>query len=141
MNLILLGISILLVIIAGILDAYRDKWMMTYINLPKTEQQKVNKNWFSKNPLAKWKDGKWGVERADNILIYKYFKIKTKWLTDNCNDGWHAFKSIEIVCLLTAIVLPLPGATIIGKITILIILGIAWNVPFNLVLNKTNKKK
>ena len=133
-------ISILLVVIAAILDAYRDKWAQDYDNLPKSQQVKVNPNYFSKNPLAKWKDGKWGTERADNILIYKYFKIKTKWLTDNCNDGWHAFKSIEVVCLCTAIVLPLP-ATIIGKIIILVLLGVAWNVPFNLVLNKTNKKK
>ena len=131
-------ISILLVSIAAVLNAFMDKWRQRFVNLPKSEQAKVNKNWYSFNPLAKWKDGKWGVERADNILIYKVFKIKTKWLTDNCNDGWHAFKSMMVVCMCTAIVLPISGATVIGKIVILIILGIAWNVPFNLVLN--NKK-
>ena len=131
-------IGILLVVTAGILNAFMDLWMIKYINLHKSEQQKVNKNWFSFNPLAKWKDGKWGVEKADNILIYKLFKIKTKWLTDNCNDGWHAFKSAMIVCLCIAIVLNIPGATIIGKIIILIMLGVAWNVPFNLIFN--NKK-
>ena len=135
-------LSVLFVIVAAILNAYMDKWMQIYINLPKGEQQKVNKNWFSFNPLAKWKDGKWGVERAYNILILKYFHIRTKWLTDNSNDGWHTFKSFMILSWSFAVICF--GATFedfgtrdfwVKRIIMLIVLGIAWNVPFNKTLN------
>lgn len=134
--------SLLLVIIAGILNAYMDKWMIKYQLLDETEEYKVNSNWWSYNPLAKWKDGKWGTEKADNIILYKLFKIKTKWLSDICNDGWHTFKSIMIVCLLSSVVLAnYHNEGIIGKIIELIILGLAWNLPFNLIFNNKIKFK
>jgi len=81
-----ISISILCICIAALLNAYMDRWMMKYINEPQ-----INFGWFSFDPLAKYIQRKWGNKRANNILLEK-IGIKTKFLTDNCNDGWHFYK-------------------------------------------------
>jgi hypothetical protein len=131
-------VSFTLVIIAGILNAFMDKWMIKYQLLSEADEAKLNPSWWSYNPMAKWKDGEYGTVREENFLLKK-IGIKTSWLTDNCNDAWHFFKSLMIVLLCIAIVAYTSiNTTLISKIVELILLGAAWNLPFNLIFN--NKK-
>jgi len=130
-------ISSILVSLAAICNAYMDKLMIQYILLPPLEQDKLNHKWFSFNPRAKWKDGKYGTERATNIILAK-IGIKTKWLADNCNDGWHTLKSAMIVLLCTATILfnSYNDILSIGKLIELTILGSIWNISFNITFKK-----
>ena|ERR1035437_8217472 len=128
-----------LIQIGAICDAYMDKWMEYYINKSYCSSGFINPSWFSFNPLAKWKNGNWNTMKADNYLFLK-LGIKTTLLTDNCNDGWHFFKSIMIVCLLSAVVIAIILGALIGfKNTLyytvaVILLGFAWNLTFNYLL-------
>lgn len=84
--------------------------------------------WFSFDPLAKWKFRKWGIEKDYNVLFSK-IGIRTTFLTDNCNDAWHFFKSLMVIFLAIAC----------AKSWLdFIIFGIAWNLFFNIVY-KTKK--
>lgn len=133
-------ISLILFSIAAILNSFMDKWMQKYQLLPDKLKDQINPNWFSYNPLAKWKDGDRTQGRAFNFILLK-LGIKTKWLTDNSNDGWHTFKSLMIVCLALSAILFNPQLLFQGYwynyIGILLIYGIAWNLPFNIFYNKT----
>ena len=119
-----ISISILCVCIAAILNAYMDKWMMKYINCPQ-----INFGWYSFDPLAKWHNRVWNSKRSNNILLEK-LGIKTKFLTDNCNDGWHFYKSIMVCLICLAIVINIPYICYF-KCLLFIILGCLWNIFFN----------
>lgn len=104
--------------------------------LNESQALEFNNKWWSFNPAAKWLNGGYGGIKANNVILAK-IGIKTKWLSTNCNDAWHFLKSIMIVLLALAIIIPLK-LILIYKIIGLIVLGLAWNVPFNLIFN--NKK-
>lgn len=135
-------LSLIFFSIGAILCAEMDKMMVDFQNLTKALQNKVNPYWYTYNPLAKWKDGKWGTERAYNVLFLKYFNIKTTWLTDNCNDGWHFLKSCKIIAYSISVVFSLSdlreAVTLqfwIVRIVMTILLGMFWNIAFNKRLN------
>ena len=138
-------ISLLLFSLAAILNSFMDKWNQKYIQLPKLTQNIINPNWFSFNPLAKWMCGKRSYGRAYNILFLK-LEIKTKWLTDNCNDGWHLFKSLKVI-LYALSAITFNSNILLDKhwwnyFIVISLYGLAWNLPFNLFYNyKSTKTK
>lgn len=121
-------VSLLLFALAGALFGFMDRWMEDFQNLTDKEKTIINPNWFSFNPLAKWDRGIWGKRKADNIFFLR-LGIKTAWLTDNCNDGWHFFKSIAVISLAIACML---YKQILPYGLDIIFFGLAWNVPFDL---------
>lgn len=123
-------IPLILFGLVAILNGFMDRFMMNWDLLPPINQNKINPNWFSFNPAAKWKDGKFNTTKANNIILAK-LGIKTKLFTDNCNDGWHFFKSIIIILLALAIDIKNP---ILPYYSDIIIYGIIWNLLFNLTL-------
>ena len=97
-------VSSILVALAAICNAYMDVWMIKYMILSDYLEEKLNPSWWSFNPKAKWLNGEYGGKKANNILLAK-IGIKTTWLSTNCNDAWHFFKSLMIVLLCLAIIL------------------------------------
>ena len=131
-------ISILFICLASICNAFMDKWMIKYHLLSEEDEAKLNPSWWSFNPLAKYKDGIYSNGKADNFLLKK-IGIKTPWLSTNCNDAWHFFKSLMIVLMCAAVVsVTVVTSGFTTKIIELIVLGVTWNLPFNLIFN--NKK-
>lgn len=134
-------ISYILVALAAICNAYMDIWMIRYMILNENMENQLNPNWWSFNPKAKWFNGEYSGKKANNILLAK-IGIKTTWLSTNCNDAWHFFKSLMIVLLCTAIILFVSyNHTFISKTIELIILGAIWNLTFNLIYNNKNYKQ
>jgi len=128
-------VSFILVALAAICNAYMDIWMIRYMILNEYQENQLNPSWWSFNPSAKWKDGKYGTIKAENFLLKK-IGIRTTWLSTNCNDAWHFFKSIMVVLLCSAIVIYTSyNNTLLTKTIELILFGLAWNIPFNLVYN------
>ena len=133
---ITLFITIILIAIAAVLNAYMDKYMIQYMLLNDIEKLKLNPNLWSFNPSAKWENGKYGTKRANNIILSK-LGIKTRLLADNCNDAWHTFKSLMIVCLITAISIYISyNTTWLTKIVEIFILGTVWNISFNITYKR-----
>jgi hypothetical protein len=127
-------ISLICIILAAICNAVMDRLMIKYINLPESRKDDYY-GWYSFDPLAKWKRRIWGNEKAYNVLFYK-LKIKTKWLTDNCNDAWHFFKSLMIIFLALSVVFHKQQFCILIDF---LIFGFIWNVIFNTFYNKILK--
>ncbi len=123
-------------LIAAIIDKFMDKWMVEYQLLSEKDEYIVNPCWWSYNPLAKWKDGIWNSERAHNILLLK-LGIKTTWLTDNCNDAWHFFKSILVGLIFVNVVSSVIIGAVMGiqpwwfYLVLFILLCVQWNIAFN----------
>lgn len=142
---LILILGILFRIIAAICNNYMDKLMIAYALLSDKDEEKLNPKWLSFNPMAKWKDGVYGVEKADNVLLLK-IGVKTKWLADNCNDGWHALKSAMIVLIeASTILLAYSCATLLPPMWAYVVafpvLGLMWNGTFNLFYKRTSIKR
>lgn len=134
---IILTVLFLLVHIAAVCNKLMDKWMIEYINLPSSQQLLMNSDWKSFNPRAKWYCGDYNSGlRAYNYLFLK-IGIRTRFASDNCNDGWHFCKSVMIFCLCSAITLALILGTIVGFLPGIVyaffvgVLGTVWNFTFN----------
>ena len=133
-------ISLLLVALAAICNALMDTISFHYKQSIFT---KYNPQWW--NPAISWKNkyvdyskfaeytGK--VSKLEKrIFILNLFSIKyPTFLT----DAWHFFKSLMIVLLGFAIVLYNPVVNIYVDI---ILVGLAWNLTFNVFYNKIFKK-
>lgn len=133
-------ISLLLVALAAICNAVMDVISFHYKQSIFT---KFNPQWW--NPAISWKNkyvdyskfaeytGK--VSKLEKrIFILNLFSIKyPTFLT----DAWHFFKSLMIVLLGFAIVLYNP---IINIYVDIILVGIVWNLIFNVFYNKIFKK-
>ena len=133
-------ISLLLVALAAICNAVMDVISFHYKQSIFT---KYNPQWW--NPAISWKNkyvdyskfaeytGK--VSKLEKrIFILNLFSIKyPTFLT----DAWHFFKSLMIVLLGFAIVLYVPVVNIYVDI---ILVGLAWNLVFNVFYNKLFKK-
>jgi len=149
LTVILIIFMFILVRIAAIYNKKMDIYMVKYLNLNEKQEQEINPDWHSFNPRAKWLNGIYGGERADNILFLKWFGWKTKWLSDNCNDDWHFCKSKMIFLLCSAIVIGWIVGALIGFIsplintiiytTVVAALGFSWNTMFNKYKSNTFK--
>jgi len=125
-------ISPLIFALAAILNAYMDRYMMKWDLLPYKDQIALNPSWFSFNPAAKWKDGKFNAIKADNLLLSK-IGIHTKWLSTNCNDAWHFFKSSMVILITMSIIF---YKEICPYGLDILLYGAIWNISFNITLNK-----
>jgi len=126
-------ISLLLVALAAICNAVMDVISFHYKQSIFT---KYNPQWW--NPAISWKneyiDWDNDVRTEKVIFILNLFSIKyPTFLT----DAWHFFKSLMIVLLGFAIVLYNPVVNIYVDI---ILVGLAWNLIFNVFYNKIFKK-
>ena len=126
-------ISLLLVALAAICNAVMDVISFHYKQSIFT---KFNPQWW--NPAISWKnkyiDWDNDVRMEKVIYIGNLFSIKyPTFLT----DAWHFFKSLMIVLLGFAIVLYVPVVNIYVDI---ILVGLAWNLTFNVFYNKIFKK-
>ena len=126
-------ISLLLVALAAICNAVMDVISFHYKQSIFT---KFNPQWW--NPAISWKnkyiDWDNDVRMEKVIYIGNLFSIKyPTFLT----DAWHFFKSLMIVLLGFAIVLYNPVVNIYVDI---ILVGLAWNLTFNVFYNKIFKK-
>lgn len=126
-------ISLLLVALAAICNAVMDVISFHYKQSIFT---KYNPQWW--NPAISWKnkyiDWDNDVRMEKVIYIGNLFSIKyPTFLT----DAWHFFKSLMIVLLGFAIVLYVPVVNIYVDI---ILVGLAWNLIFNVFYNKIFKK-
>lgn len=141
-------ITSFLIAIAANLNAKMDRMMINYMDL--SDNQKTlehyklfHPGWHSFDWRAKYENYQSGT-RAYNKVLLK-IGIQTRWLTDNCNDAWHFYKSL-IICLLVLCMCFQGFITFFytGAITQLIILksiefcifGHVWNVCFNKTLRK-----
>ncbi len=140
---ILITLILILIIVAACCNKLMDKWMVEYMNFP---YRKPASPWASFNPRAKWENGVYDSKRAYNILFLK-IGIKTRWLTDNCNDGWHFCKSMMIVCLCLAMSLFMILGNLIGSYPLVlyaatisfVVMGMLWNFTFNTYKSDTFK--
>lgn len=100
--------------------------------------KKFTPYWWSFDWRAKYENLQNG-KRAHNKLFLK-IGIKTRLLSDNCNDAWHFLKSCMIVLIITAITLQ--GIALFkinldyNKIVLLkcfefVFYGYIWNANFN----------
>ena len=126
-------ISLLLVALAAICNAVMDVISFHYKQSIFT---KYNPQWW--NPAISWKnkyiDWDNDVRMEKVIYIGNLFSIKyPTFLT----DAWHFFKSLMIVLLGFAIVFYNPVVNIYVDI---ILVGLAWNLIFNVFYNKIFKK-
>ena len=120
---------------SGFLESIRDKWMVTFMNLPIRRQQTKQMTWKSFDPLAKYSNG-YNSPRANNVIFEK-IGFKTKFLTDACNDGWHFYKFLVVLFMgFSSIFLSLTDIYWFWKILSIIPIGIMWNIGFNLNWNK-----
>lgn len=127
-------ISLLLVALAAICNALMDTISFHYKQSIFT---KFNPQWW--DPLISWKnkyiDWDNDVRMERQLFIGNLFSIKyPTFLT----DAWHFFKSLMIVLLGFAIVLYVPVVNIYVDI---ILVGLAWNLTFNVFYNKLFKKR
>ena len=127
-------ISLLLVALAAICNAVMDVISFHYKQSIFT---KYNPQWW--NPAISWKnkyiDWDNDVRMEKVIYIGNLFSIKyPTFLT----DAWHFFKSLMIVLLGFAIVLYVPVVNIYVDI---ILVGLAWNLVFDVFYNKLFKKR
>lgn len=138
-----IAICTLFVGIAARLNATMDKYMIEYMDLSDNQKtleyyKKVTPSWWSFDWRAKYENLQFG-KRAYNKLLLKV-GIKTRLLSDNCNDAWHFLKSCMIVLLIVAITLQ--GISLykinlgLSKIVLLkcfefIFYGYIWNANFN----------
>jgi len=141
-------ITSFLIAIAANLNAKMDRMMINYMDL--SDNQKTLEyyklfppGWYSFDWRAKYENLQSG-KRAYNVLLLK-IGIKTRRLSDNCNDAWHFYKSVMIN--LFVLCMFFQGFITFfynGTITQLIILksiefcifGSVWNVFFNNTLRK-----
>lgn len=126
-------ISLLLVALAAICNAVMDVISFHY---KQSIFSRYNPQWW--NPAISWKnkyidwDNDVRIEKV--ISIGNLFSIKyPTFLT----DAWHFFKSLMVVLLGFAIVLYNPVINIYVDI---ILVGLAWNLIFNVFYNKIFKK-
>lgn len=117
--------TILFFILAAVCNSIMDHLMIKYLLLEDRDRNKYY-GWFTFDPLAKWKFREWGDERAYNVILLK-IGIKTKLLSDNCNDAWHFFKSLMVIFL------SLSAAT---SWYMFFILGVVWIIAFNVSYKK-----
>lgn len=123
-------VSVILFGLAAILNGFMDRFMMKWDLLTPIEQSKINLDWFSFSPASKWLDGKFNTIKANNVILAK-LGIKTKWLSDNCNDGWHFFKSLMVILIVISII---TYHQFFPYTIDIIIYGLIWNLLFNLTL-------
>lgn len=143
-------ITSILVAIAARCNGYMDKYMIEHMNL--SDHQKTLEyyrlfppSWYSFDWRAKYENLQSG-KRAYNKLLLK-IGIKTRKLSDNCNDAWHTLKACMIVLLVLAI--PLQGIFVylyandisLSKLILLkafefLFYGYIWNANFNNQLNQ-----
>jgi len=133
-------ISLLLVALAAICNAVMDVISFHYKQSIFT---KFNPQWW--NPAISWKNKYVSYDKFSEytgsvsklekrIFILNLFSIKyPTFLT----DAWHFFKSLMIVLLGFAIELYNPVVNIYVDI---ILVGLAWNLTFNVFYNKIFKK-
>lgn len=129
-------ISLISMYLAGVCNAFMDRLMIKFMLLPTDKQNnELNPKWFSFNPRVKWENGKYNTRKAYNYLFLK-IGIKTRWLSDNCNDGWHFMKSLMVIFLCLSVVI-FSTNFILSNITSYIILflvyGSCWILGFNLI--------
>ena len=93
---------------------------------------KLDRQWW--DPYVSWKnkyvDWDGGIRTEKTIWGIKYPTALT--------DAWHLFKSTMIVLIGLSIVLYTP---FINPLVDFVIIGIGWNVAFNLFYNKIFKLK
>ena len=122
-------ISLILVMLAAICNVVMDVISFHYT---KSIFSKLNPKWW--NPSISWKnkyvDWDGGIRTEKTIWGIKYPTALT--------DAWHLFKSTMIVLIVLSIVLYTP---FINPLVDFVIIGIGWNVVFNLFYNKIFKLK
>ena len=132
---LLFTIPTLCLLIAVWCKAKADKMVVDFINLPFANQQKVRSKWFCFNPLAKYKNGKYGT--GYKTWTIPILKIKTSFLVTNFSDGWHFVNSLGIFAMLLPIALLIAIATHIytplAVIAIYTAIGIIWNWIFEFI--------
>lgn len=122
-------ISLILVMLAAICNAVMDTISFHYI---KSIFSKLNRQWW--DPYVSWKnkyiDWDRGKRAEKTIWGIKYPTALT--------DAWHFFKSTMIVLMVLAIVLYTP---FINPFIDFMIIGLGWNISFNLFYNKIFRLK
>lgn len=123
-------ISLILVILAAICNAVMD---VTSFHYEKSIFSKLNPKWW--NPYISWKNKyvNWDGGKRTEKTIWLGIKYPTA-----LTDAWHLFKSTMITLLVLAIVLYTPFINLYVDFAII---GIGWNVAFNLFYNKIFKLK
>lgn len=126
-------ISFILISLAAICNSIMDILQFHY---KKSIFIKFNPQWW--NPAISWKnkyiDWDNGVMIEKKIHIFNLFSIKYPiFLT----DAWHLFKSSMIVLFGLGVVFYSP---VINPFIDIIIIGLVWNLTFNVFYNKIFRK-
>ena len=122
-------ISLILVMLAAICNAVIDVVSFHYA---KSVFSKLNRQWWDpyvswKNKYVNWDGGK---RTEKTIWGIKYPTALT--------DAWHFFKSTMLTLVILAIVLYKP---FINPFIDFVVIGIGWNVAFNLFYNRIFRLK